>query len=82
MPSYNQLIKMMEGEGHTYADAPCCTGCAVRGMFGDPMTRAIVLTVANGWLMSSADMADKRRDKFLFYTAAGMVNLYLFKEYQ
>ena len=81
MPRYNELVRMqneVSGFLRPQHDA-CCPACMLNvGM--DPMTKALALTLVNGWFMANADATDKRRDKFLYYTAAGLINLYLFKD--
>ena len=84
MPRYNDLVNMMEKEASGFLrrspqTSLCCTSCAVNSIIGDPMTTALLLTIANGWLMANADASEKKRDKFLYYTAAGLVNIYIFK---
>lgn len=57
----------------------CCGSCAMNSLLGDPVTRSIVLTLLNGWLMASANESTTKRDKFFYYTAAGLSNLFIFK---
>ena len=83
MPRYNELVRMMDSEVSGFLrpqqNGSCCSACML-DVGIDPTTKALALTLVNGWFMANADSSDKRRDKFLYYTAAGLINLYLFKD--
>ena len=84
MPRYQDIINSLENYECASKPIPktCCASCMFHSGFqfamSDPMMLPVALTLTNGYLLAEADAASSKREKWLYYTMTGLVNLYIF----